>query len=279
MQWKNNSVSGWESPLGSSTLEETDFTHTITSLANETEYAVRVRAVNGLVLPDEDEDDYNWAEETGTPVPDPSVSLIVKETSQSSATLTADIDRGNNEDHTVHLHFRDKNATPKPGWIAVSDETSSNDSAEFILISLNPGTTYEVQAWLNDGSAPPDSDTFEFHTLPVVKDITFSDETRVSAKATVSLTISDIDTSSYTVHLRHRKKNASPPDIWPNPTDESNSNDIALFTLGSLDAGTTYEVQAWLDNDLPPANSDTFDFHTLAEVATVTSTLYIWYKK
>ena len=270
VQWKDNSVSGWESPLGSSTLEETDFNHTITSLANETEYAVRVRAVNGLVLPVEDEDDYNWSDdETGTPVPDPSVSLTVKERSQTGATLTANIEHGNNVDHTAHLRFREKNANPPESWPNPTDEPSYNDSAEFTLSSLKAGTTYEVQAWLNDDSAPPDSDTFEFYTLPVVEDITFSDETRVSATATVSLTVADIDTSSYTVHLRYRKKDASPPDSWSNAPDESTSNGSAEFTLSSLDAGSTYEVQAWLDEDSPPADSETFDFYTLPAVTDI----------
>ena len=111
VQWKDNSVSGWDSPLGSETLEETDFTHTITSLANGTEYAVRVRAVNGLVLPVEDEDDYNWSdEEPGTPRPEP----IVTGVTVADATITRTERDGDGyhrkprlpTSQTVHLQYR-----------------------------------------------------------------------------------------------------------------------------------------------------------------------------
>ena len=274
VQWKSGNQAYGGDPAREATKQVTEqvteFSHKITGLENGTEYTVRVRAVNGLVLPVGDEEDYNWSDDaTGTPRPDPSVSLTVKERSQTGATLTANIEDGNNVDHTVHLRFREKNASPPESWPNPTDEPSYNDSAEFTLSSLKAGTTYEVQAWLNDDSAPPDSDTFEFYTLPVVEDITFSDETRVSATATVSLTVADIDTSSYTVHLRYRKKDASPPDSWSNAPDESTSNGSAEFTLSSLDAGTTYEVQAWLDDDSPPPDSETFEFYTLPEVTAV----------
>ena len=263
VQWKEDSVTDWDAQTGVTevSLGAGVLTREITSLTNGTTYDVRVRADNGVTS-----DNYNWATDDGTPVPDPSVSLVVKERSQTGATLTANIANGNDEDHTVHLRFREKTTT---GWTAVVDQTSANDSAEFTLSSLSPGTTSEAQAWLNDDSPPASSDTFEFYTLPTVEDITFSDRERDSAKATVSLAVSDIDDSSHDVHLRYRKKTTT---NWTDATDQPATSDNAEFTLGSLDAGTIYEVQAWLDNDSPPADSDTsktFEFYTLAEVATV----------
>ena len=264
VQYKKNTDDSWTSLTR---LSASRFGATINGLENDVFYDVRVRAVNIVVL--DDDDDYNWATSDGTPVPDPGVSLVVKERSQTGATLTANISNGNDEDHTVHLRFREKTTT---GWTDASDETSSNDSAEFTLSSLDAGTTYEVKAWLNDDQEPADSDTFEFYTLPTVAGITFSEQNRDSAKATVSLTVSDIDTTSHTVHLRYREKDATPEASWIDATDIPATSGSAEFTLGSLDAGTIYEVQAWLDNDSPPADSDTsktFEFYTLAEVATV----------
>ena len=265
VEYKKNTDDSWTSLTR---LSASRFGATINGLDNDVFYDVRVRAVNIVVL--DDDDDYNWATSDGTPVPDPGVSLVVKERSQTGATLTANISNGNDEDHTVHLRFREKTTT---GWTDASDETSSNDSAEFTLSSLDAGTTYEVKAWLNDDQEPADSDTFEFYTLPTVAGITFSEQNRDSAKATVSLTVSDIDTTSHTVHLRYREKDATPEASWIDATDIPATSGSAEFTLGSLDAGTIYEVQAWLDNDSPPADSDTsktFEFYTLAEVATVT---------
>ena len=264
VQHKKNTDTGW---TALSQLSASTFDATINGLENDVLYDVRVRAVNIVVL--DDDDDYNWATSDDTPVPDPSVSLVVKERSQTGATLTANIAHGNDEDHTVHLRFREKTTT---GWTDASDETSSNDSAEFTLSSLDAGTTYEVKAWLNDDQEPADSDTFEFYTLPTVAGITFSEQNRDSAKATVSLTVSDIDTTSHTVHMRYREKDATPEASWIDATDIPATSGSAEFTLSGLDAGTIHEVQAWLDNDSPPADSDTsktFEFYTLAEVATV----------
>ena len=229
---------------------------------------MRVRAVNDLRLLAADEEDYNWsAEETGTPAPDPSVAgITVKERSQTSATLTVSIDHGKDTGHTVHLRHREKGTTL---WTNADDEPSSNDIAEFDLTNLKAGTTYEVLAWLDDDSAPPASDAEAFYTSPVVEGITFSDRTRVSAKATVSLTISNIDDSSHTVHLRYREKDATPEANWIDADDEPASNGSAEFTLSGLDGGTTYEVQSWLDDDPPPTDSETFEFYTLPEVTAV----------
>ena len=182
-------------------------------------------------------DDYNWANDSGTTLLDPSADISVKERFQTEATLTVDIRHGNNEKHTVHLRFRDKNADPKPSWIDEDDEPTSTGSAKFTLDSLNPGTTYEVQAWLNDDLPPPDSETFDFPTKPAVTAVSVSDEGQVSAKITVTLVISDIDTSGYAIHVR-----TSPPGEGKAFTPPPNSLE---FTLPGLKSDTDYRVEAW----------------------------------
>ena len=170
VQWKNNSVSGWESPLGSSTLEETDFTHTITSLANGTEYAVRVRAVNGLVFPDEEDDDYNWSDDaTGTPRPEPIVTGVTVADStitRTSATATVAIENQTGDSQTVHLRHRVN--TSGSSWTDATPKDTAGSSETFNLSSLEGNTEYVVEAWLAGTSSVKGSVTFT--TKPVEPD-------------------------------------------------------------------------------------------------------------
>ena len=170
VQWKDNSVSGWESPLGSSMLEETDFNHTITSLANETEYAVRVRAANGLVLPVEDEDDYNWSDdETGTPRPEPIVTNVTvadNTITQTEATATVAIDNQTGDSQTVHLRHRVN--TPGSSWKDEPTKSAApaDTSVDFSLSSLAGNTEHVVEAWLAETPGTTVSTTFTTKPVP-----------------------------------------------------------------------------------------------------------------
>ena len=87
VQYKKTADTTWNSlpQLSSSTLERT-----ISSLDNGDAYSVRVRAVNSVVVTDEE--DYNWGTGTGRPRPDPSVSGVsVDEIEQTTAVATVDI--------------------------------------------------------------------------------------------------------------------------------------------------------------------------------------------
>ena len=46
LQWKDNGVAGWDSPLGTTTVGKDVFTADIGSLANGTTYVIQVRAKN-----------------------------------------------------------------------------------------------------------------------------------------------------------------------------------------------------------------------------------------
>ena len=256
VQWKDNSVSGWESPLGSSTLEETDFTHTITSLANGTEYAVRVRAVNGLVLPVEDEDDYNWSDdETGTPRPDPIVTEVTVADStitRTSATATVAIDNRTGESQTVHLQYR---KTTVSGWTPVppKDVTATATSETFDLSSLTGNTSYVVEAWLATTSSTKAS--VEFTTDPVEPDaprnveITGFGDGEITVAWDAPLGNGGSTTTGYKVQW---KEETTPN--WDSPSEET--DDASPYTIENLTNGTRYDVRVLAVNDVgdgPPS--------------------------
>ena len=70
VQYKKTADANW-TPL--TALTPGTLGTTIGSLDNDVPYSVRVRATNLAVL--DDGDDYNWASGSGTPVPDPSISI------------------------------------------------------------------------------------------------------------------------------------------------------------------------------------------------------------
>ena len=257
VQWKDNSVSGWESPLGSSTLEETDFTHTITSLANETEYAIRVRAVNGLVLPDEDEDDYNWSDdETGTPRPEPIVTKVTvadNTITQTEATATVAIDNETDDGQTVHLHYR---KTTESGWTPVlppKDVTATATSETFDLSSLTGNTSYVVEAWLATTSSTKAS--VEFTTDPVEPDAPRNVE--ITGFGDGELTVAwdaplGNGGSTITGYKVQWKEETTPN--WDSPSEES--DDASPYTIENMTNGTRYDVRVLAVNDVgdgPPS--------------------------
>ena len=252
VQWKDNSVSGWESPLGSSTLEETDFTHTITSLANGTEYAVRVRAVNGLVLPVEDEDDYNWSDdETGTPRSDPIVTDVTVPDStktQTSAIATVDIDNQTGESQTVHLRYR-KNT--ESGWTVETPKTvaSTDTSMDFDLRPLIGNTTYVVEAWLAATEDTKESD--EFTTTPVEPNPPIN--VRVTGTADKAITIAwdaPSDGGSPITGYKVQWKLNSQAN-WDTYTEKEDPDDQSPYTITeNLENGERYDIRVIAVNDV-----------------------------
>ena len=256
VQWKDNSVSGWESPLGSSMLEETDFNHTITSLANETEYAVRVRAVNGLVLLVEYEVDYNWSDdETGTPRPEPIVTKVTvadNTITQTEATATVAIDNETDDGQTVHLHYR---KTTDIGWTPVSpkDVTATATSETFGLSNLTGNTDYVVEAWLATTSSTKAS--VEFTTDPVEPDAPRNVE--ITGFGDGELTVAwdaplGNGGSTITGYKVQWKEETTPN--WDSPSEES--DDASPYTIENLTNGTRYDVRVLAVNDVgdgPPS--------------------------
>ena len=74
-------------------------------------------------------------------------------------------------------------------------------------------------------------------------------------------------TSQKTVRLHYRVDGAT---AWSTPPkSDKTSGSSKTFTLMNLTAGTSYEVQAWLDSSLPPAGTKIYEFDTLDELAPV----------
>ncbi len=151
LQWKSGNQAYGGDPAREATKQVTKLSHEITGLDNDTEYTVRVRAVNGLVLPDEDEDDYNWSdEEPGTPRPEPIVTGVTvadATITRTSATATVTIENETADGQTVHLQYR---KTTSIGWTPVppKDVTATATSETFTLRGLTGNTNYVVEAWL-----------------------------------------------------------------------------------------------------------------------------------
>ena len=91
----------------------------------------------------------------------------------------------------------------------------------------------------------------------------FADIFQTSANATVKIMYAG--TSQKTVHLHYRIEGTT---AWSTPPKIENTRGSSkTFALSDLTAGTTYEVQAWLDNSLPPAGTKIYEFDTLDEQA------------
>ena len=163
VQYRKTADTNWTSlnPLGASSLETT-----IGSLDNNVPYSVRVRAVNTAVL--DDEDDYNWAAGSGTPVPDPSISTVTVDANsitQTGATVIVTLDRTNGVTQKVYVQYQ---TVPNGGW-STPPETEDTDatSVEIALDALEGNTEYEVQAWLEtDQNTRVKSDSFTTKPVP-----------------------------------------------------------------------------------------------------------------
>ena len=91
----------------------------------------------------------------------------------------------------------------------------------------------------------------------------FTDILQTSANATVKIMYAG--TSQKTVRLHYRVDGAT---AWSTPPkSDKTSGSSKTFTLMNLTAGTSYEVQAWLDSSLPPAGTKIYEFDTLDEQA------------
>ena len=254
VQWKDNSVSGWESPLGSATLEETVFTNTITSLSNGTEYAVHVRAVNGLVLPVED--DYNWSDdETGTPRPEPIVTgVAVADSSitRTTATATVAIENETDDGQTVHLQYR---KTTESGWTPTTpkDVTATATSETFDLSGLTGNTDYVVEAWL--ATTPNIKESATFKTGPVEPDAPRNVEITGfgDGELTVAWDAPLGNGGSAITGYKVQWKEADTPN-WNSPSEEP--DDASPYTIENLTNGTRYDVRVLAVNDVgdgPPS--------------------------
>ena len=156
LQWKSG-TQNYNTTSRQATVTTT--THTIPSLANGTEYTVRVRATNAL-------GDSVWsAEAKGTPREGPHVSLVkVKEPISCTVTFVSleFVNLDTAIEYQAHLRFR---AQGSSSWTVLSPQgfwssglpsgagrgELNGPSPAFTLTDLAYETTYEVQAALDSG--------------------------------------------------------------------------------------------------------------------------------
>ena len=238
----------WSSPALTSTTSTTEAAIDMTSLTERTTYEVEVALNSGFT---------SSTVVTFTTLVIPTItSVSVDDITKTTATATVAIANPDGTDRTVHLRYREKDATPADTW-TTDMEDSSTGSQEFDLTSLKPGTTYEVEASFDSNFATGVEDT-EFTTTyaPSISSVSVDDITKTTAIATVS--IANPDDTLRTVHLQYRKHNQVPEAEWTKPTPKDTSAGSETFDLTSLTPGTTYEVQASFDNSFSPHKDTTF---------------------
>ena len=233
-----------------------EISHEITGLDNDTEYTVRVRAVNGLVLPVEDEDDYNWSDdETGTPRPEPIVTGVTvadATITRTEATATVAIDNQTDDGQTVHLQYR---KTTESGWTPVppKDVTATATSETFDLSSLTGNTSYVVEAWLATTDNIKGFATFK--TGPVEPDAPRNVEITGfgDGELTVAWDAPLGNGGSAITGYKVQWKEVDTPN-WDSPSEEP--DDASPYTIENLTNGTRYDVRVLAVNDVgdgPPS--------------------------
>ena len=257
LQWKDNAVAGWDSPLGTTPVGKDVFTETIGSLDNGTTYAIQVRAKN-------ENGEGPWSvEDTGTPRFDPSVdSVNVPDgtITQTTAVAIVSIAHPTGELKKVHLHYRINSSLD--AWTTPEPQFTSTTSVEFPRFTgLKSDTEYRVEASFDSNF---DSGVqFKLFTTkrPTVLSVEIDENSIEQAGATAIVRIHEPNGESQTVHLRYRP--ATQTD-WS--TDESDAGyipyptalDAVSIPIADLESDTEYEVEASLESDYSQSATTTF---------------------
>ena len=291
VQWQ---VKGgnWSSPREHTTTDETVLTDTITGLLNGTDYDIRVRADNDVAG-----QTFQWAYTTGKPrtIPGPPTSLrVAPGNRQLTLSWVAPRDKGGLTINRYIVQWKSgiqqydtsRQATPITTSQVIGQLT--NGTPHFVRVRADntvvlPNEDSYNWAFGNDTPAavqnpppynppqqnnPPPQRSPVNPTPPVTKSpevskVTFADILQTSANATVKIKYAG--TSQKTVRLRYRIEDTT---AWSTPPkSENTSGSSTTIPLSSLTAGTSYEVQAWLNTSLPPAGTRIYEFDTLDEPA------------
>ena len=257
LQWKDNDVTGWDSPLGTTPIRKDIFTADIGRLANGTTYAIQVRAKN-------DNGEGPWSVQyTGTPRPDPSIDSITVADStitQTTAVAIVNIAHPTGEPKTVHLRYGID--TSPIAWETVpSQDTSTNNVAFPQFTGLKSDAEYRVEASF-DSTFDSGVQFKEFTTKrPTVLSVEIDENSIEQAGATTIVRIQEPNGESQTVHLRYRPHgqpdwSTTAPDAGyiPYPT----RLDAVSIPIADLKSDTEYEVEASLESDYSQSGKDTF---------------------
>ena len=247
LHFRVQNTNAWSSPALTSTTSTTETTIDMTSLTERTTYEVEVALNSGFT---------SSTIVTFTTLVTPTItSVSVDDVTKTTATATVAIANPDGTDRPVHLRYREKDASPVATW-TTDMEDSDTGSQEFDLLSLKPGTTYEMEASFDSNFVTGVEDT-EFTTTyaPSISSVNVGSITKTTATATVS--IANPDDTSRTVHLQYRVKDADPEDTWTKAMEDTDTGSQE-FGLTGLTPGTTYEVQASFDSSFSPHKDTTF---------------------
>ena len=258
LQWKDDAVAGWDSPLGTRTLLGKDvLTADIGSLANGTKYAIQVRAKN-------DNGEGPWSvQDTGTPRPDPSIDSITVADgtiTQTTAIAIVNIAHPTGELKKVHLHYRINSSLD--AWTTPTPQSTSTTSVEFPRFTgLKSDTEYRVEASFDSNF---DSGVqFKLFTTkrPTVLSVEIDENSIEQAGATAIVRIHEPNGESQTVHLRYRP--ATQTDWSTNAPDAGyipyvTKLNVVSIAIADLKSKTLYEVEASLESDYSQSGKDTF---------------------
>ena len=247
LHFREQGTNVWSSLVLTSTTSTSEATIDMTSLTERTTYEVEVALNSGFT---------SSTIVTFTTLVTPTItSVSVDDITKTTATATVAIANPDGTARTVHLRYREKNASPVATW-TTDMEDASTGSQEFHLTSLKPGTTYEVKASF-DGNFVTGVEDTEFTTTyaPSISSVSVGSITKTTATATVS--IANPDDTSRTVHLQYRVKDADPEDTWTKKMEDTSAGS-KTFDLTGLTPGTTYEVQASFDSSFSPHKDTTF---------------------
>ena len=176
--------------------------------------------------------------------PDPSVSeVIVEDVTLTEGTVSITIANPGTSSKTVYVRYRTDDSQPwsDPPFIA----TTSTGTATKTLLTLNPGTRYQVEASLGVGFLAAETESATFITLlPRVSSVSLEDVT--TSEGTVKVTIAEPGLDVNTVHLRYGVS-TSDPIHWTQLPPKSVVGDTETFDLTGLTPGTEYKVEASLD--------------------------------
>ena len=177
--------------------------------------------------------------------PDPSVSEVtVENVTLTEGTVVITIANPGASSKTVHIRYRTDNSQP---WSDLPiNTTTGSGTATKTLLTLNPGTQYQVEASLGVGFLATETESTTFTTLlPRVSSVSVEDLT--TSEATVKVTIAEPGPGENKVHLRYSIV-PSTQASWIMPSPKSVVGDTTTFALTGLAPNSEYEVQSSLDS-------------------------------
>ena len=245
VQWKDSSVADWDSPTGVTEVSVSGLTSEITGLTNGTTYDVRVRADNGVTS-----DNYYWAEDDGTPRPDPIVTGVTvadNSITRTEATATVAIDNQAGDSQTVHLRHRVN--TSGSSWTDATPKDTAGSSETFDLSSLTGNTEHLVEAWLASSSTVKRFVTFTTGPVePEAPDIT--SVTHGDGELTVTWT-APTETGGADIEYFVVQWKLNTVSDWTSPLvqeDNTTNETVLTYPITSLTNGTTYDIRVRADN-------------------------------